>query len=179
MSTITERASNLRELSARQREVLASLTPDWQTPMYLGGTDGSDHSRVLASLARLGLAERQKRHAMWCYHGTLHEGRGGEGLLLARKLCVPTSGERRSQRMTDKVLKIEPHELQPAPVSPLLSIAFPRGRCVRYMSDFSIEFVGGPWWAREVGLAYQMIGEYRAFDKEYHPRSEKGISDGR
>ena len=74
-------------LSTRQREVLASLTEEWRTPMHLGGTDGSDHSRILMSLVRLGLAERRKRHAMWCYHGTLHEGRVVKGCC-CRGSCV-------------------------------------------------------------------------------------------
>jgi len=65
----------MRVLSERQREVLAAVRAEYQTPMQMGGTDGSDHSRVLASLVKLGLVERHKRHAIWCWHGTLHNGK--------------------------------------------------------------------------------------------------------
>lgn len=36
----------------------------WARPMDLGGTDGSNHSRVLASLVRKGLVERAQRDTL-------------------------------------------------------------------------------------------------------------------
>jgi len=59
------------------------------------------------------------------------------------------------------------------PTIPLLMITFPRGT-VRYMPDFSVWFDGGPWWPREVGLAYELIGRYKDFDKEFNRPGRKG-----
>jgi len=48
-----------RQLTERERDVLASLTDEWVRPMDIGGRDSSYHSRVLASLFRKGLVERK------------------------------------------------------------------------------------------------------------------------
>jgi hypothetical protein len=69
----TDGAGVGRELDARQRDVLSALAaggyatcagsiePIWVTPMMVGGRDASHHSRTLARLASLGLAERRQR----------------------------------------------------------------------------------------------------------------------
>lgn len=60
-------------LTKRQLELLRWLDDDqWQRPMDVGGRDGSHHSATLAGLARRGLAERKKYHAIYCCHGTYH-----------------------------------------------------------------------------------------------------------
>lgn len=38
--------------------------------MDIGARDGSHHSVTLAQLAKKGLAERKKLHAIYCYNGT-------------------------------------------------------------------------------------------------------------
>jgi len=67
----TDRAPVTR-ISDRQREVLGSLAAyrDWARPMDVGGRDGSHHSATLGQLARQGLAERKKLHAIYCYNGS-------------------------------------------------------------------------------------------------------------
>jgi hypothetical protein len=59
-------------LTDKQREVLDSLSGmrDWAAPMYFGGRDGSHHSDTMRRLVDLGLAERKKLHAIYCYHGS-------------------------------------------------------------------------------------------------------------
>lgn len=42
----------------------------WWRPMDLGGHDGSHHSRTLAKLVRLGLAERRQRGALCATRGS-------------------------------------------------------------------------------------------------------------
>jgi hypothetical protein len=60
--TNAERERVMRDLSERQREVLEDLpSRRWVRPMDIGGRDASDHSRVLASLVRLGLALVRRR----------------------------------------------------------------------------------------------------------------------
>lgn len=51
-------------LTEREREVLADLSHEWARPMDLGGRNGSDHSRVLAALARKGVIERRRRNTL-------------------------------------------------------------------------------------------------------------------
>lgn len=50
-------------LAAHEREVLDNLRHQvgWVRPMDVGGKDASHHSRTLAKLVRLGLAERRRR----------------------------------------------------------------------------------------------------------------------
>lgn len=38
--------------------------------MDIGARDGSHHSYTLSTLARHGLIERKKLHAIYCYHGS-------------------------------------------------------------------------------------------------------------
>src|ERR1700746_2234318 len=58
-------------LTERQRELLRWLDDEaFRTPMDLGGTNGSHHSATLAQLARKGLAERKKLHAIYCPNGS-------------------------------------------------------------------------------------------------------------
>jgi hypothetical protein len=60
-------------LSDRKREVLDALSglhEGWARPMDVGGRDGSHHSATLAQLAKHGLAERKKLHAIHCYNGS-------------------------------------------------------------------------------------------------------------
>lgn len=60
------------QISDRQRDVLESLAAygDWARPMDIGARDGSHHSATLSQLARHGLAERKKLHAIYCYNGS-------------------------------------------------------------------------------------------------------------
>lgn len=56
------------DLPPRAIEVLRDL-PEGEAyvrPMDVGGADGSHHSATLARLAALGLAERRKRHQIYC-----------------------------------------------------------------------------------------------------------------
>jgi hypothetical protein len=68
------RANAAREvqISERQRGVLGHLAAygDWARPMDVGARDGSHHSATLSQLARHGLADRRKRHAIYCYNGS-------------------------------------------------------------------------------------------------------------
>lgn len=59
------------ELSNHQRTVLNSLAAlsGWARPMDIGARDGSHHSATLSGLARRGLVERKKLHAIYCYNG--------------------------------------------------------------------------------------------------------------
>lgn len=59
-------------LSERQRDVLESLAVhgEWARPMDIGARDGSHHSQTLSGLAKRGLAEKKKFHAIYCYHGS-------------------------------------------------------------------------------------------------------------
>lgn len=63
-------------LSWRQRMVLSSLAwlprKSWVRPMDIGASDGSHHSDTLRGLAKLGLVERKKLHAIYCCFGTHH-----------------------------------------------------------------------------------------------------------
>ena len=60
------------KLSERQLDVLDSLTlfKDWVTPRFVGARDSSHHSGTLRDLAKLGLVDRKKLHAMYCYNGS-------------------------------------------------------------------------------------------------------------
>lgn len=59
------------ELTKEQITCLHSLdTREFLRPMDIGGKDGSHHSNTLASLAKLGLVERKKRHAIHCTNGS-------------------------------------------------------------------------------------------------------------
>jgi predicted transcriptional regulator len=56
----------VNKLSDTEREVWDDLVAwtynfGWARPMDVGGRDASDHSRVLAKLVKLGLAERKRR----------------------------------------------------------------------------------------------------------------------
>ena len=59
------------QISDRQLGVLRSLAANggWAQPMDIGGRDGSHHSATLGQLARHGLVERKKLHAIYCYNG--------------------------------------------------------------------------------------------------------------
>lgn len=61
-----------RQISDRQRDVLESLAVygDWARPMDIGARDGSHHSATLGQLARHGLVDRKKLHAIYCYNGS-------------------------------------------------------------------------------------------------------------
>lgn len=52
------------KLTLREQEVLNELDSEWSRPMDVGGRDGSDHSRVLKSLARKGVIERHRRNTL-------------------------------------------------------------------------------------------------------------------
>jgi hypothetical protein len=68
------------ELSDRQRDVLESLAAlSWAQPMDVGGRDGSHHSATLSGLAKRGLVERKKLHAIYCYNGLTHRQQLVEG----------------------------------------------------------------------------------------------------
>ena len=60
------------QISERQLDVLESLAAygDWARPMDIGARDGSHHSATLGQLARHGLADRKKLHAIYCYYGS-------------------------------------------------------------------------------------------------------------
>ena len=63
-------------LSPRELELLRWLDDEqWVRPMDIGGRDGSHHSATLTRLASRGLAERKKIHAIYCYFGTMHQGK--------------------------------------------------------------------------------------------------------
>lgn len=59
----------------RVLEFTQKLGKSWWRPMDVGGFDGSHHSRTLAKLVKLGLAERRKRGSLagirssWEYPG--------------------------------------------------------------------------------------------------------------
>lgn len=65
------------KLSERQIDVLDSLSGfrDWVTPRFIGARDGSHHSTTLRDLAKLGLVDRKKLHAMYCYNGSTYRQR--------------------------------------------------------------------------------------------------------
>jgi len=58
------------ELKEHELEVLQELRAigDWVTPRQVGGRDGSHHSRTLAKLCRLGLAEKDGSRGGWIRH---------------------------------------------------------------------------------------------------------------
>lgn len=59
------------KVTQRQLDLLGLLDDkEFSTPMHVGGRDGSHHSATLAQLARKGLAERKKLHAMHCPNGS-------------------------------------------------------------------------------------------------------------
>ena len=62
-------------LSARELELFEQLTDRWVRPMDIGGRNGSDHSRVLASLVRKGLVERKTRgsHRSYVYRNPTYQ----------------------------------------------------------------------------------------------------------
>lgn len=62
----------IAQISDRQRGVLESLAAygDWARPMDIGARDGSHHSATLSQLARHGLVDRKKLHAIYCYNGS-------------------------------------------------------------------------------------------------------------
>lgn len=59
-------------LSEQQLDVLDSLAVfgEWARPMDIGARDGSHHSTTLNSLAKRGLVDRKKYHAIYCYFGS-------------------------------------------------------------------------------------------------------------
>lgn len=65
-------AARATQISDRQLGVLRSLArhDGWVQPMDIGGRDGSHDSATLAQLARRGLVERKKLHAIYCYNGS-------------------------------------------------------------------------------------------------------------
>jgi hypothetical protein len=77
-----------RTLTMRERDVLrtiASQAPHvWLRPMDIGGRDGSHHSDTLKKLAKLGLVERKKYHAIYCWYGT-HQVMDMDGKVVERK----------------------------------------------------------------------------------------------
>lgn len=64
--------TNKPQISDRQLDVLEALAVygDWARPMDVGARDGSHHSATLSQLARHGLADRKKLHAIYCYNGS-------------------------------------------------------------------------------------------------------------
>lgn len=67
-------------MSKNEDEVLAALAGveacgRWCRPMDLGAFDGSHHSATLTRLARKGVVERKKIHAIYCYFGTTRNGK--------------------------------------------------------------------------------------------------------
>lgn len=54
----------------RMLEHTQQLGECWWRPMDVGGSDGSHHSRTLAKLVRLGLAERRQRGALCKMRGS-------------------------------------------------------------------------------------------------------------
>ena len=74
-TTLLPRATanaRLAKISELQLDVLRSLAAygDWARPMDIGARDGSHHSGTLSQLARHGLVERKKLHAIYCYNGS-------------------------------------------------------------------------------------------------------------
>lgn len=69
---LPQAADKRLHLSDRQLDVLESLAAygDWARPMDIGARDGSHHSATLGGLAKRGLAERKKLHAIYCYNGS-------------------------------------------------------------------------------------------------------------
>lgn len=73
--------TRITEKGAKRREELLRAMNDeenrerWFRPMDIGARDGSHHSATLASMARAGLVERAKDHAVYCYHGMTHNDR--------------------------------------------------------------------------------------------------------
>jgi hypothetical protein len=67
-----ERGAGRAQISDQQVDVLGSLAAfgGWARPMDIGGRDGSHHSATLSQLARKGLVERKKLHAIYCYNGS-------------------------------------------------------------------------------------------------------------
>ena len=65
-------AASKPQISDRQLDVLESLAVygDWARPMDVGARDGSHHSATLGLLARHGLVDRKKLHAIYCYNGS-------------------------------------------------------------------------------------------------------------
>jgi hypothetical protein len=85
-------------LSGRQRDVLDSLAVlgDWSRPMDVGGRDGSHHAATLSALARRGLAERKKLHAIYC-PGGVTDGRPPSTTCRCKGSCryrITTAGRR-------------------------------------------------------------------------------------
>jgi len=66
----------MTRLTRRQWDLLHDQLHDehWLTPMQMGGTDGSHHSKTLAQLVAKGLAERSSRGGhtrnVWQYRRT-------------------------------------------------------------------------------------------------------------
>lgn len=68
----------IRPLSNRQLQVLDMLTlyeGEFVTPLTIGARDQSHHHRTLMGLVGRKLVETKKIHAIYCYHGTIHNGR--------------------------------------------------------------------------------------------------------
>lgn len=63
-------------ITPAQRDVLDSLAGfggrarAWARPMDIGARDGSHHSATLGALAKRGLVDRKKYHAIYCYNGS-------------------------------------------------------------------------------------------------------------
>lgn len=74
MPLVPRPSNELPRLSDRQRDLLHSLAryDGWARPMDIGARDGSHHSATLSQLARQGLVERKKLHAIYCCHGSTH-----------------------------------------------------------------------------------------------------------
>jgi hypothetical protein len=69
---LPQAADKRPRLSDRQLDVLETLAVygDWARPMDIGARDGSHHSATLSGLAKRGLAEKKKLHAIYCYNGS-------------------------------------------------------------------------------------------------------------
>lgn len=80
------------DLTPRQLEVLHYLSDtEFLRPMDVGGRDGSHHSATLAALAKRGLVDRKKLHAIHCPHGS----RRSDGTLSTRCRCKGSCTYRR------------------------------------------------------------------------------------
>jgi len=63
-------------VSEREMELLINLSDEnWRRPMDVGAWDGSHHSATLTRLAKRGLVERKKIHAIQCYFDSMHNGK--------------------------------------------------------------------------------------------------------
>lgn len=108
-----EIGAGLDPLTMNQRGVLSSLAQQprnaWFRPMDIGGRDGSHHSNTLRQLVALGLVERKKYHAIYCFHGTRHAiGKNGKLVKLKKPIqgcCCKGSCRYRATPRARKIYK--------------------------------------------------------------------------